>query len=53
MREYIKAWVTAWDILRLYGERDEIETETLTSDYTENKDLERAPVEEPADEAAV
>lgn len=52
MREYIKAWVTAWDIHRLYGERDEIETETLASDYTENRDLEHAPVGEPGDEEA-
>jgi hypothetical protein len=50
MREYIKAWVTAWDIHRLYGARDEIETETLASDYSENIDLERASAEDTADE---
>jgi hypothetical protein len=50
MREYIKAWITAWDIHRLYGARDEIETETLTSDYTENVDFEHAPAEDPAGE---
>jgi hypothetical protein len=49
MREYIKAWVTAWDIYRLYGARDEIDTETIASDYSENTDLEHAPADEPAD----
>ena len=52
MREYIKAWITAWDILRLYGAQDEIDTETLASDYSENRDLEHAPVGEPGDEEA-
>lgn len=50
MREYIKAWVTAWDIERIFHESDEIETETILSDYTENRELERAPVEESANE---
>lgn len=51
MREYIKAWVTAWDIHRLYGAQDEIDTETLVPDYTENKDLEHAPLEAADEEA--
>jgi hypothetical protein len=52
MREYIKAWVTAWDIYRLYGERDEIDTETLPPDYTENKDFEHPPPDsDPEDNA--
>lgn len=28
MREYTKSWITDWDIQRLYGEKDEIATET-------------------------
>jgi hypothetical protein len=52
MREYIKAWVTAWDIHRLYGARDEIDTEKIAPDYTENTDLERAPAEEADEEIA-
>ena len=52
MREYIKAWVTAWDIHRLYGAREDIEIETLKTDYTEDKALEHAPKDEPGDEEA-
>jgi hypothetical protein len=40
MRQYIKSWVTDWDIQRLYGRTEEIETGTIATDYTENKDLE-------------
>jgi len=41
MRQYIKSWITEWDLLRLYGERSEIDIDTgsLTSDYAENSDL--------------
>ncbi len=49
MRQYIKSWITAWDIERLYGERQEISTDPLAINYTENVDIERAP-EEPAEE---
>ena len=44
MRQYIKSWITDWDIQRLYKERDEIAAEPIPPDYTENKDLELAPV---------
>jgi hypothetical protein len=43
MRQYIKSWITAWDIERLYGERPGIETELPPVDYTENLEYERAP----------
>jgi hypothetical protein len=43
MREYIKSWITAWDIERLYGERPAIEIEQPKADYTENPDYEYAP----------
>ena len=41
IREFIKSWITDWDIQRLYGAQDEIETQSLGTDYTENKDLEK------------
>ena len=46
IREYIKSWITEWDIRRLYGATDEIETTPVVTDYTENKDLERSPQDE-------
>jgi hypothetical protein len=50
MRQYIKSWITAWDIERLYGERPEIAMESLEMNYAENTDFERAPEnDEPAE----
>jgi P-loop Domain of unknown function (DUF2791) len=40
MRQYIKSWVTTWDLERLYNSRPEIETVHVAPDYAENKDLE-------------
>ena len=50
MRQFIKSWITDWDIQRLYGKKDEIDTGTISTDYSENKDLEQAPPVEAADE---
>ncbi|MBA3520482.1 MAG: DUF2791 family P-loop domain-containing protein, partial [Rhizobiales bacterium] len=50
MREFIKAWITVWDIDRIYGQADAIDTETLPPDYTENKELEQLSPLETADE---
>jgi hypothetical protein len=50
MRGYIKAWVTAWDIHRLYGADDEIDTEPLPPDYTEDTNLEHPAKDEPGDD---
>ena len=43
MRQYIKSWITEWDIERLYGERTTIEAVTIRTDYTESNELEQAP----------
>jgi len=40
LRAYIKSWITGWDIERLYGVSDQIETRTMAPDYSENLDLE-------------
>lgn len=53
MRQFIKSWITDWDIQRLYGKKDEIDTGTISTDYSENKDLEQAPPVEAADEEVV
>ena len=43
MRQYIKSWITEWDIERLYGESPAIEAETIRTDYRESTELEQAP----------
>ncbi|MGH7915943.1 MAG: BREX system ATP-binding domain-containing protein [Candidatus Binataceae bacterium] len=42
MRQYIKSWITTWDLERLYGTRPEIETVNVAPNYEENKDIELA-----------
>ena len=53
MRQYIKSWITEWDIQRLYGTRAEINIESVQSDYSENKDLEQMSQPESAEEDAI
>lgn len=45
MRQYVKSWITAWDIQRLYDETPGIQTGTIATDYEENIDMEQAPPE--------
>jgi hypothetical protein len=42
MRQYVKSWITSWDIMRLYGETPVIKTETIATDYTESSEIEEA-----------
>jgi hypothetical protein len=50
MREYIKSWITDWDIQRLYGEKDAIITVPFPhDDMTENRDFETQVAELPDD----
>ena len=42
MRQYIKSWITIWDLERLYRIRPEIQTVDVGPDYEENKDIEQA-----------
>ncbi|HJU17452.1 MAG TPA: BREX system ATP-binding domain-containing protein [Stellaceae bacterium] len=44
MRQYVKSWITGWDIERLYGETAQIKAGTIPSDYSESDDIERAPI---------
>ena len=41
MRQYIKSWITVWDIERLYGERTTIQAVTMPTDYTQSTELEQ------------
>jgi hypothetical protein len=52
MRQYIKSWITTWDILRLYGEMPVITGETIAIDYTESGEIERAVALGDEDDAA-
>jgi hypothetical protein len=49
MRQFTKAWVTQWDLLRLSGESVGIEAGTVASNYEETGDLDAPP---PAEEDA-
>jgi hypothetical protein len=41
MRQYVKGWITEWDLKRLdSGYTPEIEVIKLEQDYTEDKNLE-------------
>lgn len=42
VRQYVKSWITIWDIMRLYGETSVISSETMAIDYTESSDVEDA-----------
>jgi hypothetical protein len=48
MRQYIKSWITSWDLLRLEGAVAEIVTGTLGMNYGESADF--TPVAEGEDE---
>jgi hypothetical protein len=40
MREFIRGWITGWDLKRLYPNYDSvIEVNEIGSDYSENEDL--------------
>ena len=40
MRQYVKSWITTWDIMRLYGESPVIRSETMAIDYSESSGIE-------------
>jgi P-loop Domain of unknown function (DUF2791) len=42
MRQYVKSWITTWDIMRLYGENPAISAETMAIDYTESSEIEES-----------
>lgn len=40
MRQYIKSWITSWDLQRLYGVKSEIVLDTVFTVYSEDKNFE-------------
>ncbi len=52
MRQYVKSWITSWDIERLYGQTPQIETETIATDYSESSEIEQAPADDSEDDRA-
>jgi len=41
MRQYVRAWITLWDLRRLYGHIGETVTEAVRLSYDEDKDIEQ------------
>jgi len=52
MRQYVKSWITTWDIMRLYGEAPVINADTIAIDYTESSEIEGAIARGDEDDAA-
>jgi P-loop Domain of unknown function (DUF2791) len=52
MRQYVKSWITTWDIMRLYGEAPVISTGMMAIDYTESSEIEAAGAHGGEDDAA-
>jgi hypothetical protein len=47
MREYVRGWITEWDLRRLYPEAQlDIEIVDVRQTYEEDQELESAEVEE-------
>lgn len=49
MRQYIKTWLTQWDMARLYGATTAVVAETMAANYQEEAELSEAP---PAEDEA-
>jgi P-loop Domain of unknown function (DUF2791) len=45
MRQYVKSWITTWDIERLYGQTPQIAAETIATDYSERGEINQVPPE--------
>ncbi|MHB9025112.1 MAG: BREX system ATP-binding domain-containing protein [Armatimonadota bacterium] len=41
MRQYVRSWINAWDLRRLYDVQAETVVETVTTSYEEDADLQR------------
>jgi len=52
MRQYVKSWITTWDIMRLYGEAPAISAGTMAIDYTESGEIEEAVARSGENDAA-
>lgn len=52
MRQYIRSWITVWDLRRLYDYQAELVTEPVAISYDEDADLQTPPAET-ADEPVI
>ncbi|MDA8049880.1 MAG: DUF2791 family P-loop domain-containing protein [Rhodospirillales bacterium] len=43
MRQYVRSWITTWDIQRLYRQETQIEVKKFEPDYSESDALEQSP----------
>jgi hypothetical protein len=50
MRQYIKSWITEWDMERLFGESANIAIKPTLADYSERSELEQASPAADADD---
>ena len=48
MRQYIKGWITEWDMRRLTGDLTRIVTEEIATNYSEDDSLSTPSEDEPA-----
>jgi P-loop Domain of unknown function (DUF2791) len=51
MRQYVKSWITSWDMERLYRETPHIKVDNIAIDYTESTEIEEAPASGAEDDA--
>ncbi len=47
MRQYIKGWITEWDVRRLTGDVTRTVVEEIAADYSENESLSTPSEDEP------
>ncbi len=50
MRQYIKSWITEWDMEQLFGESAHIAIKAITTDYSESEELQQASSASDADD---
>ena len=48
MRQYVRSWINAWDLRRLYDVQAELVHETFVPSYEEDADLQTTELEEDA-----
>lgn len=52
MRQYVRSWINAWDLRRLYDHESDVIAEKVSISYDEDADMQSAPAEETAELSA-
>ncbi len=47
MRQYVRSWINAWDLRRLYDHEADVVAESLAMSYDEDADMQTTPAEQP------